>query len=357
MKLLFDALRRCMDQQQDTVLVTIVASSGSVPRGAGARMLIGPTGRICGTIGGGAVEYRSEQLAAEILRSKGSRREVFRLFRNEVEDLGMVCGGDVEVFFRFISWEDAAVRTLLQRLPDIFAALEPSWLITEITDGCGGTLSVFGERTGLLGAEVPQTVLDGLSGRPVQIRADERIFYCEKLLQPGRVYVFGGGHIARALVPVLTMADFSCIVLDDRPDFIRPEDFPGAETCRIDPANISALTARLSPEDYVCIMTRGHKDDMRIQRQVMASPVRYIGVIGSAKKQQTVKAQILASGMTEADFAAVVSPIGIDIGAETPAEIAVSIAAQLIRVRAGRGPGEVGWKGKFTPTGDEKEVR
>lgn len=356
MKQIFDALCACMAQGKETVLVTIVASSGSVPRGSGARMLIGPEGRICGTIGGGAVEYRSEQLAAEILRTGDSRKKFFRLFRNEVEDLGMVCGGDVEVFFRYIPANDTGVLSLLTRLPDIFTALEPSWLITEITDGCCGALSVYGTRSGLLGPAVPQAVLDGLSGRPVQIPAEGRVFYCEKLLQPGRVYIFGGGHIARALVPVLNMADFHCIVVDDRPDFVLPEDFPGAETRCMDPADLSSLLSELTPEDCICIMTRGHKDDMQVQRQAMTSPVRYIGVIGSAKKQQMVKAQILASGMTEADFAPVVSPIGIDIGAETPAEIAVSIAAQLIRVRAGRGPGEVGWKGIFTPTGDEKEV-
>ena len=178
---------------------------------------------------------------------------------------------------------------------------------------------------------------------------DGRIYYSEKLLQPGRVYIFGGGHIAKALVPVLQGADFRCVVLDDRPDFIAPERFPGAETLQIDPSDISAVTGQFSEDDCVCIMTRGHKDDMLIQRQVMRTPVRYIGVIGSARKQRTVKEQILASGYSEADFKNVVSPIGLDIGAETPAELAVSIAAQLIRVRAGRGPGEKDWKGTLSP--------
>ena len=108
------------------------------------------------------------------------------------------------------------------------------------------------------------------------------------------------------------------------------------------------MVAGFTADDCVCIMTRGHKDDMLIQRQVMRSPVQYIGVIGSARKQKTVKEQILAAGYTEADFEYVVSPIGINIGAETPAELAVSIAAQLIRFRAGLGPGEKDWKGKLS---------
>ena len=135
------------------------------------------------------------------------------------------------------------------------------------------------------------------------------------------------------------------MVLDDRPDFLRPELFGGAETRRIDPEDISDVIADLGENDYVCIMTRGHKDDMDIQRQVMRSPVRYIGVIGSAKKQRTVKEKILAMGYTEDEFEKVVSPIGLDIGAETPAELAVSITAQLIMVRAGKGTGPKDWKG------------
>ncbi len=342
MKKLFDALRDTLSRGEDAVLVTIVASSGSAPRGAGARMLVTARGRVFGTIGGGAVEYRGEQLAAEILRTKRSRQENFRLFKNDVADLGMVCGGAVDVYFRFIPGGDEAVLALIAQCAGIFETLEPSWLITELTQG---GLSVYGTKHGLLGDAVPETVIAALSNRPAQIEADGRVYSCEKLLQPGKVYIFGGGHIAQALAPALIAADFPCVVLDDRPDFLDPARFGGAETRRIDPEDISDVIAGLSENDYVCIMTRGHKDDMNIQRQVMRSPVRYIGVIGSAKKQRAVKEKILALGYAESEFDKVVSPIGLDIGAETPAEIAVSVTAQLIMVRAGKGTGPKDWKG------------
>ena len=341
MKQLFETLRDALSRGEDAVLVTIVASSGSAPRGTGARMLVTAAGRICGTIGGGAVEYKGEQIAQEILRTKRSRQENVRLFNNDVADLGMVCGGAVDVYFRFIPGGDPAVLQLIDGCAGIFAALEPSWFITELSDG---GLSVYGKQSGLLGDPVPAEVIAGLSNRPVQQAVDGKVYYCEKLLQPGRVYIFGGGHVAQALAPALIAADFRCIVLDDRPDFLDPSLFGGAETRRIDPEDISDVIADLGENDYVCIMTRGHKDDMLIQRQVMRTPVRYIGVIGSARKQRTVKEQILASGYSEEDFVNVVSPIGLNIGAETPAELAVSIAAQLIRVRAGLGPGEKDWK-------------
>lgn len=342
MKELFDALRSALRNGEDAVLVTIVASSGSAPRGTGARMLVTARGRICGTIGGGAVEYRSEQIAAEILRTRRSRQENFRLFKNDVADLGMVCGGTVDVYFRFIPAGDAAVLQLIDGCDAIFDALAPSWLITELTEG---GLSVYAPGRGLLGEAVPPEVLAALGNRPSQQEAGGKVYYCEKLLQPGRVYIFGGGHVAQALAPALMAADFPCVVLDDRPDFLRPERFGGAQTRRIDPEDISDVIRDLGENDYVCIMTRGHKDDMAVQRQVMRSPVRYIGVIGSAKKQRAVKEKILALGYAESEFDKVVSPIGLDIGAETPAELAVSITAQLIMVRAGKGTGPKDWKG------------
>ena len=341
MKKLFHTLREVLSRGEDAVLVTIVASSGSAPRGAGARMLVTERGRIYGTIGGGAVEYKGEQIAAEILRTKRSRQENFRLFKNDVADIGMVCGGAVDVYFRFISAGDAGTLRLIETCASLFKTLEPSWLITELT---GGGLSVFGEKQGLLGDPVPDEILRALSSRPAQHEVDGRIYYCEKLLQPGRVYLFGGGHISQALAPLLLTLDFPCVVLDDRDDYLRPELFGGAQTRRIDPEDISDLIREFTENDCVCIMTRGHKDDMRIQKQVMRSPVRYIGVIGSARKQRTVKEQILALGYEEAEFEKVVSPIGLDIGADSPAEIAVSIAAQLVMVRAGKGPGPKDWK-------------
>ena len=91
---------------EDLVLVTVIASSGATPRGAGARMLVGKTGRICGTIGGGAVEYRSEQIAKTVLEEKSSRGHDFTLTRDDVQNLGMICGGACNVFFHYLSAGD-----------------------------------------------------------------------------------------------------------------------------------------------------------------------------------------------------------------------------------------------------------
>lgn len=336
MRKLFQLLGETLEKNEDAVLVTVVASSGSTPRGAGARMLITKDGRLRGTIGGGAVEYRSEQMAKEVLEKKSSHIQQFLLRKNQVQDLGMVCGGDVNVYFQYISEGNAQVKELVAKIEETYKNGEVCWLINDVTDGSNGAMAVYGKKTGLFGMDVPVEVLNSLNTKPVQVEAEGHIYYCEKLVQSGYVYIFGGGHVAQALVPALAAVDFRCIVLEDREDFCKPELFPGAvATKMIDNEHVLDYV-NLEEEDYVCVMTRGHKDDMIVQSQVLKTPVHYIGVIGSKRKTQAVFAQLRERGCTEEDLARITTPIGLDIKGETPAEIAVSITAQLIMNRAER---------------------
>lgn len=336
MRKLFQLLGETLQKKEDAVLVTVVASSGSTPRGAGARMLITEGGRLRGTIGGGAVEYKSEQMAAEVLKSKNSHMQQFLLRKNQVQDLGMVCGGDVNVYFHFLSHENEEVKEVIEGMERAYETREVSWLIHDISQDSQGQIAVYGQKSGLVGMEVPEQVLCALQSKPVQVEAEDRRYYCEKLVQSGTVYIFGGGHVSQALVPALAAVDFQCMVLEDREDFCRPELFPGAiGTMLIDNQRVNEYV-NIQEEDYVCIMTRGHKDDMIVQSQVLATPAHYIGVIGSKRKTQSVFDQLRERGWNDEDFKRITTPIGVEIKAETPAEIAVSITAQLIKNRADR---------------------
>lgn len=273
MQLFLQQAEQILSAGQNAVLVSVEASSGSVPRGAGAMMLVTEQGLAAGTIGGGAVEYRSEQIARDTLKAGQSRSESFQLRPNEVQDLGMVCGGEVQVNFRYLSSSDgAAIAWLRQK--------------------------------------------------------------AEQFTRPGRVYIFGGGHVSQALVPALTAVDFRCVVLEDREDFCRPELFPGVEETRLIQNDDPAAYKDITSADYITIMTRGHKNDLIVQAQALKTPAKYIGVIGSRKKTAAVFAKLREIGCTDADLARITTPIGLDIRAETPAEIAVSVAAQLIMMRA-----------------------
>ena len=335
MKTMFQTIARHLRAGEDLVLVTVVASSGSTPRGAGSRMLLNRGGRICGTIGGGAVEFRSEQLAQEVLQSRQSCEQSFLLTKNDVQDLGMICGGDVQVFFHFLAAGDAAVLSLAEEAETLFAEGHDLWLVSELS--AGGSLGLFSRERGFVGISAPEALRDAMRRRPVREEIEGRDFYVEQIQSSGRVLVFGCGHVAQALVPVLSKVGFRCVAMDDRPEFARADLFPDAADVRlIDFTNVAA-SVTITPEDYICVMTRGHAFDAVVQAQAMQSSACYIGVIGSRKKIAGVKARLKEEyGFSDADFERVTSPIGLAIRAETPEEIAISIAAQLIALRAER---------------------
>lgn len=339
MKELFKILCEQMKIGNDTVLLTIIASSGSTPRGEGAHMLVGAQGRICGTIGGGAVEYRSEQLAVQILKEQRTMTKAFKLTADDVENLGMICGGDVTVFFRYISAADTAVQTLCDKLLGAFEKERDIWLIADITDQEASAVGGYIEKEGFVGLEPEGSADELLCSHPVRVELNGRLYYSEPIARSGRVLIFGGGHIAQELVPLLTHLDFRCTVMDDRVEFANAEIFPDAD--KIVCADFEDIFASLfvRENDYGVVLTRGHAYDYTVQRQLHTTPIRYIGVIGSRKKMAAVFEKLRADGVSQEALNQVHTPIGTAIKAQSPAEIAVSIAGELILERAERGEG------------------
>ena len=319
---------------EDLVLVTVVASSGATPRGAGARMLVGRGGRICGTIGGGAVEYRSEHIAAEVLKEKKSGSHDFSLTKNDVQNLGMICGGDVKVYFRYIPAGDGETLALAAEAEKRFEGGQDMWLLNEISDS--GRMCVYSAGGGFFPYEPPLWTKDLMSRKPQSGEREGREFYAEQINSSGRVYVFGCGHVAQELVPVLAHVGFRCVAMDDRPEFASRELFPSAEEVLLIDFQRVADYVAIGPEDYVCIMTRGHAFDTVVQAQALRTPACYIGVIGSRHKAAGVRAALKEQGFTDGQLDRIVTPIGLEIKAETPAEIAISIAGQMILHRAER---------------------
>lgn len=347
MKKLFSELLELLEAGEEAVLATIIASSGSTPRGAGSRMLVKKDGSTLGTVGGGAVEYRAGQEALEAMKNRSSCIKGFTLTRSQVADIGMVCGGNVVVYFQYMSPEDQAVKGLLRQLISALGQDEDSWLILDITEETCWTMGLYGRNTGLVGMELP-----GVSACPSSQAAGEasqlfgvaaiqrelggRKYYVEPLVQAGTVYVFGGGHVAQQLVPLLAHVGFRCVVMDDRQEFAGPQVFPDAvETIVGDLEHISDYI-QVKDSDYFCVMTRGHQYDYYVQRQALSLKPCYIGIMGSRNKIKVVTEKLLADGFSRAEIEACHMPIGTEIYAQTPEEIAVSIAGELIAVRAKR---------------------
>ncbi|MDR0879328.1 MAG: XdhC family protein [Clostridioides sp.] len=285
---IFEKISNLLNDGIDVVWSIIVESNGSSPRSKNASMVVTKdSGRVLGTIGGGTIEYESERIALRLLEEKRSDVHEFILTPNEIEDIGMVCGGDVKVYFYYISHTDEEMVAKLKK----------------------GKLRIGYEDSGK---------------------------YVTLSNRSEHVYIFGGGHITQAVVPVISRLGFHSTVCEDREDFARRELFPEVDEIRLlQMDELGNICKEMTKDDFVCIFTRGHKNDFEVLCQVLKTDISYIGVIGSRSKKKFVFDKLRNLGFTESDIARVKTPIGFDILAETPEEIAISVAAELIYVRAG----------------------
>jgi xanthine dehydrogenase accessory factor len=157
--------------------------------------------------------------------------------------------------------------------------------------------------------------------------------FIEPILPPAELYIFGAGHVATSLYKVATLAGFDITLVDDREAYANRERFPDAH--EVIAADFDKATSRLqlSESSYIVIVTRGHHDDMRVLRWAVQTPARYIGMIGSKRKTIAIFKELQQAGLAPELFDRVHAPVGLDIGAITPEEIAVAIAAELIANR------------------------
>ena len=192
MRRIFSKLLYEIEEERNTMLVTVIADRGSAPRGAGAAMLVGVKGRSTGTIGGGAVEYQSEKKAMELLKAGESAVHEFVLRPNDKEDIGMQCGGDVTVLFEYVSADDLRWSLLAGAVCDRIEAGKHGWLVLPL----GGSVpSLYGEEGLLCGEGVSEEERAALCATHTVVTST---YYAEPLPLFNRVVIFGGGHITQA---------------------------------------------------------------------------------------------------------------------------------------------------------------
>lgn len=327
MNTIFSEILNELKKSHDLVLSTIISQNGSSPRGLGAMMVTGSQGRILGTVGGGAVEQSCQQLSLQLLKERRSHAKAFTLSSGGNEDIGMVCGGNVEVWFQYIDASLPYWETLMAKLLQLLADRQETWLVFHLN----GSLPALADRNGrILLGETAELITPLL---PNEYRKTERCFLMPLALCE-RAVLFGGGHCAQALVPVLTRVGFRVTVMDNRQELAAPKFFPDAEEILLgDFKNISA-SLTISKEDYVVIMTNGHNYDLDVLLQILQDPPAYVGAIGSKNKVAFINRKLREAGVAEEVIQKIHSPIGTPIRAVTPEEIAVSIAGEMICERA-----------------------
>ena len=180
--------------------------------------------------------------------------------------------------------------------------------------------------------------------------------FIEPVLPPALLYIFGAGHVAYNVYKVATIAGFDVTVIDDRESYANRERFPDAREVIAD--DFDAVTARLNvPEgSYIVIVTRGHRDDMRILRWAVDANARYLGMIGSKRKTISIYKELEQQGIPAEKFAKVHAPVGLEIGAVTPEEIAVAIVAEMIAERRQAAMNVASKKYEYRSSRDEQDA-
>ena len=277
------------------VICVIVKTSGSTPQVAGSMMACDQAGRSVGTVGGGGcLEAVVRRQAWDLLLGGGSRKTVLTLNHDVSVRDGMICGGEMTAALVSLAPERA------QELQQLRALAEA---------GHEAVLSL-----------------------EVSAQSGVEVYAVQLISNPGLV-IAGAGHVGVEVAWVAQRIGFAVKVIDDRPDMLIKSRFPdGIETlCGPIPDTLAGL--QLTPAEYVVICTRGHRDDLDAIAAIIKRPLAYLGMLGSKRKIITLFKELRHLGASEEELARIRTPIGLKFGAQTPQEIAVSIAAELIQVR------------------------
>jgi xanthine dehydrogenase accessory factor len=328
------------------VLARIIRQVGSAPRRVGAKLLVKMDGTLVGTIGGGLLEHSVLCKAEDVMVSGRSAVLHIRLTGQEVAASEMLCGGNVDVLVEPFFAGDAGAGRVFQELITMAAQGRCGTLVTLVADGRerGGRFlvtaegSVIGDASWLprvsgvdvtrwAGVRRPSLVtLADCEGRPT--------VFLEPVEAEALLVLFGAGHISTFVAPLARMVGFRVCVVDDREEFANPRRFPAADQLLVCSVAEAFQRVVVAPATYIAIVTRGHAHDREALRAALATRPAYIGMIGSRRKRGLIYGSLMEEGVAVEELRRVHSPIGISIGAETPDEIAVSIVAELIQIRA-----------------------
>jgi len=335
----------CLKKGEPFAVASIMAHKGSTPRTSGSKMIVLKDRTIYGTIGGGLVEALVIDACLELTDTHKSRIKEFSLNRELKDGLDMVCGGNMTFLMEaFVPGHD---------LTNVYTALvclekkgRKGFLVSKIE---GFSKSDFTTRKSLVLADstihgpclVPKHLMDEMNENrfpgtfPVIYHHGLEEFIIEPIHPSDTLYIFGAGHVGFHLARMAHLTDFQTVVVDDREEFANPARFPHSKAVHVVKKFENSFDGlSIDKNAYIVILTRGHLHDQTVLELSLKTNPAYIGMIGSRTKQRQIYANLRAKGITDTTLKAVYSPIGLEIHAETPAEIAVSIIGEIIKIKA-----------------------
>lgn len=298
-------------------LATVARVRGSTPVPAGTKMLIGEEGRLVGTVGGGCVEADVIGAALQVQARYIPALVTHHLNADLAGDLGLSCGGTVDIFVEPLLPDRAYVGVLEE------AAAADRGLVRTALEWDSRTEPV---------KTFERLAPDDATRAAAMLSTDGR-FMEERITLAPRVLVFGAGHVGAAIARAARAAGFRVVIIDDRADYADPSRFGEGIDVIAAEAGEALAQHPLTAADAVVIATRGHRNDALILEQVALSPAGYVGLLGSRRKKAVVTKGLTTAGVPAESLERVRVPVGLAIGAITPEEIAVSVVAELIAWR------------------------
>jgi xanthine dehydrogenase accessory factor len=328
-----DAVLRELAAGSDTgpiALVTLAAVSGSTPREAGSRMIVRKDGSTLGTVGGGKGEAKARETALACLASGRNAHFRFEMTSSEAKGPDVICGGVADFWIEVVKDRKLYAQAV------------------SAIDGGHSVLIACGADEGSLALLSREGATLALAKRDAMPRLDAELAL--KAFESGlcvlgegllylpfepleRLLILGGGHVGLALARAALSLDFAITIVDPRPEYSDPGRFPAGTVCRREDFSQAIAAFPSGPSSYVVVVSPGHLGDLDCARELLGGEYRYVGVIGSRRKSRMLIEALVAEGFDRDKVEALRMPIGLDIGAQTPEEIAIAILAEIIAVR------------------------
>jgi xanthine dehydrogenase accessory factor len=343
----FDHLAELRRSEARIALATLVNTKGTTPRKEGAKMLVGEGGRVLGSVTiGGCVDSQVIEESAHVLGDNAPRLLEMSLGDEEAWEIGLTCGGTIEVFVEPVTLDRPGDVTL-EMYERARAHAERGGRAAIVTwldaprEGAKLLVRDEGPVEGHLGdsnldlaaaAEARRALEAGQSRTLAMARGRA---FVEVFTPPDTLLIVGAGHVAMPLVALARVVGWRTVVVDGRPRFATRERFPDADEVRVGIPSEIVRTMPLIPATALVLVAHDYKYDVPVLRHALATPVGYIGLLGSSRRGKAILDLLREDGVAEDALARVRVPIGLDLGAQSAPEIALAILAEVLATQRG----------------------
>jgi len=348
---ILDPITKWWDAGEVFGLATVVRTFRSAPREPGAAMAVSAAGEVIGSVSGGCVEGAVYEVAQQALESGQPVLETYGVSDDDALAVGLTCGGILHVFVEPVSQQafpelgavaegirsgqPVAVATVIEG-PGEAGARRVIWA----DDRASGTLGAGDRLDAAADDDVRGMLAQGLTGvrrygAHGERRGDDLAVFVHSFAPPPRMLVFGAIDFAAAVARAGKFLGYHVTVCDARPIFATRARFPEADDVVVEWPHRYLAGTRVDERTVICVLTHDPKFDVPVLEVALRTPAGYIGAMGSRRTHSDRLDRLREAGLTEAELARLRSPIGLDLGARTPEETAVSVAAELIQLRWG----------------------